>query len=289
MDRYAHINNLRLHYLDRDGREPTLLLLPGLTANARSFDGLIAAGLSPRCRTIAVDFRGRGLSDKPATGYSMAEYCGDVLGLMDELGLETAVLCGHSFGALIGLILAAQYPARFSRLIMLDSSHLLITPETVTLIKASLDRLGRTLPSMDAYLAAMRQMPYLQGYWDDHLESYFRADVRLNSDGSVQPHATPAIIAETIEHEYAEPWLESVTAVTQPVLLLNAPNPYGPPGAPPILAEKMAKETAVLFANCAYQQLPGNHITMLFGKNARKVVAAILDFGFGISESGGPV
>jgi len=278
MDRYAHINNLRLHYLDRDGREPTLLLLPGLTANARSFDGLITAGLSPRCRTIAVDFRGRGLSDKPATGYSMAEYCGDVLGLMDELGLATAVLCGHSFGALIGMILAAHHPTRFSHLIMLDSSHLLITPDTVELIKASLDRLGKTMPSMDAYLAAMRQMPYLQGYWDADLESNFRADVRVNADGTVQPQTTPAIIAETIEHEYAEPWLESVTAVTQPVLLLNAPNPYGPPGAPPILSEKMARETAVLFANCTYQQLPGNHITMLFGENAIKTVEAIKEF-----------
>jgi len=278
MDRYAHINNLRLHYLDRDGREPTLLLLPGLTANARSFDGLITAGLSPRCRTIAVDFRGRGLSDKPATGYSMAEYCGDVLWLMDELGLATAVLCGHSFGALIGMILAAHHPTRFSHLIMLDSSHLLITPDTVELIKASLDRLGKTMPSMDAYLAAMRQMPYLQGYWDADLESNFRADVRVNADGTVQPQTTPAIIAETIEHEYAEPWLESVTAVTQPVLLLNAPNPYGPPGAPPILSEKMARETAVLFANCTYQQLPGNHITMLFGENAIKTVEAIKEF-----------
>ena len=278
MDRYAHINSLRLHYLDRDGREPTLLLLPGLTANARSFDGLMAAGLSPRFRTIAVDFRGRGLSDKPAAGYSMAEYCGDVLGLMDELGLETAVLCGHSFGALIGLILAAQHSDRFSRLIMLDSSHLLITPETVELIKASLDRLGKTMPSMDAYLAAMRQMPYLQGYWDADLESNFRADVRINADGTVQPQTTPAIIAETIEHEYAEPWLERVTAVTQPVLLLNAPAPYGPPGAPPILSEKMAKETAVLFANCTYQQVLGNLITMLFGKNATAVINQITQF-----------
>ncbi|MBE2197768.1 MAG: alpha/beta fold hydrolase, partial [Anaerolinea sp.] len=229
---FVTVNNIRLHYLDHAGGAPTLALLPGLTANAHSFDGLIAAGLSPHFRTLAVDFRGRGLSDKPVTGYSMADYCGDVLGLLDELGVATAVLCGHSFGALIGLILAAQHPDRFSHLIMLDSSHLLIKPETVELIKASLERLGKTLPTMDAYLAAMRQMPYLGGYWDDAIESYYRSDVRVNPDGSVQPHATPAIIAETIEHEYAEPWLASVTAVTQPVLLLNAPAPYGPPGAP---------------------------------------------------------
>lgn len=278
MSRFIQANGLRLHLLDRPGGLPTLLLLPGLTANARSFDGLIAAGLSPRFRTIAVDFRGRGLSDKPETGYRMADYCGDVLALLDELGVETAVLCGHSFGALIGLILAAQYPDRFSHLIMLDSSHLLIKPETVELIKASLERLGKTQPSMEAYLAAMRQMPYLHGYWDSALESYYRSDVWVHADGAVQPHATPAIIAETIEYEYAEPWLNWVTAVTQPVLLLNAPAPYGPPNAPPILSEELARETAVLFTNCAYRQVPGNHVTLLFGDNATAVTHKITQF-----------
>jgi pimeloyl-ACP methyl ester carboxylesterase len=288
MSRFIQANGLQLHVLDRPGGPPTLLLLPGLTANAHSFDGLIAAGLSPRFRTIAVDFRGRGLSEKPETGYRMADYCDDVLALLDELERETAVLCGHSFGALIGLILAAQHPDRFSHLIMLDSSHLLIKPETVELIKASLERLGKTQPSMEAYLAAMRQMPYLHGYWDSSLESYYRSDVRVNADGTVQTHATPGTIAETIEHEYAEPWLKWVTAVTQPVLLLNAPAPYGPPNAPPILSEEMARETAVLFTNCAYRQVPGNHVTMLFGENARHTVVAISDFGCGISESGQP-
>ncbi len=278
---YITTNNLRLHYLERPGGMPPLLLLPGLTANAHCFDGLAAAGLSPRLRTLAVDFRGRGLSDKPESGYGMGAYVADMLGLLDGMGVETAVPVGHSFGALVGIMLAARYPHRFPKLVILDSSHLLIKPETVELIKASLERLRQRQPSMDAYLAAMKQMPYLQGYWDDSLESYYRSDVRVNADGTVQTHATPEIIGQTIDGEYAEPWAEYVAAIHQPVLLLNAPQPYGPSGAPPILSEQMARETAVLFANCTYQQVPGNHVTMIFGDNAHTVVDKITAFILG--------
>ncbi|MCA9971618.1 MAG: alpha/beta fold hydrolase [Anaerolineales bacterium] len=289
MNQYVHVNHIRLHYLDRPGGEPPLLLLPGLTANAHSLDGL-AARLSPRFRTLAVDFRGRGLSDKPETGYGMADYAADVLGLLDALGLETAVPVGHSFGALVGLILAARHPARVPALVFLDSSHLLITERTVQLVKASLDRLGQTLPSRDAYLAAMRQMPYLQGYWDADLESFYRHDVLENADGSVQTHTRPHVIAQTIDAEYAEPWLDHVRAVRQPVLLLNATAPYGPPGAPPILPEEMARETAALFANCTYHPIPGNHMTAIFGANADRIVHAVswflADVGFGMSDFG---
>lgn len=278
MSQFIHTNGIQLHYLDRPGGTPTLILLPGLTSNAHSFDGLIAAGLSPKFRTLAVDFRGRGLSSKPETGYSMAAYTADVVGLLDALAIETAVLVGHSFGALIAFIVAAQHPQRISHLINLDSSHLLITDRTVTLVKASLDRLALTLPSLDAYIEAMKQMPYLQGYWDAQIERFYRSDVCVHDNGTVTAHTRPHIIAETIDHEFAEPWVDHITAVQQPILMLNAPAPYGPPGSPPILSVEMAQETAVLCANCTYQQVPGNHITMLFGENAHTVVTAVTDF-----------
>ncbi len=278
MSKFVNVNGIKIHYLDHPGGAPTLILLPGLTANAHSFDGLVAAGLSPRFRALAVDFRGRGRSDKPDSGYSMNAYAADILALLDELQLEKAVICGHSFGALIGFVLAAQNPERFEKLAIIDSSHLLISERTVKLIKSSLDRLGQKLPSMTAYMAAMKQMPFLNGYWDDALESFYRHDMRRNEDGTVQAQTRPDIIAETIDYQFAEPWAEHVAAIKQPVLLLNATAPYGPPGAPPILTEEMARETAVLFANCAYQQISGNHVTLLFGENAKHTADAITKF-----------
>ena len=61
-------------------------------------------------------------SDKPATGYSVAEHANDVLGLMDSLGLERAVVGGHSFGAYVGIYLAAKHPDRVTKLIVIDAA-----------------------------------------------------------------------------------------------------------------------------------------------------------------------
>ena len=68
-DRYVETNGIRLHYLEHSGPGPTLVLAPGLTANAHSFDGLIAAGLPGRppssLSTCAV--AARATSPTPAT------------------------------------------------------------------------------------------------------------------------------------------------------------------------------------------------------------------------------
>ena len=49
-DRFAATNEIRLHYLDHGGDGPVLVLAPGLTANAHSFDGLMRAGLGRAAR-----------------------------------------------------------------------------------------------------------------------------------------------------------------------------------------------------------------------------------------------
>ena len=63
----------RLHYLEAGGEGLPLVLVPGLTANAHSFDGLLRAGLGDALHVLVFDARGRGLSDKPEFGYAMAD------------------------------------------------------------------------------------------------------------------------------------------------------------------------------------------------------------------------
>jgi pimeloyl-ACP methyl ester carboxylesterase len=76
---FVHTNRIRLHVLEHPGNGPTVVLLHGLTANAHVFDGLAVAGLAPRYRLLAPDLRGRGLSDKLPTGFTMADHAADAL------------------------------------------------------------------------------------------------------------------------------------------------------------------------------------------------------------------
>lgn len=272
-------NGINLHYLDHNpgALGLPLVLLPGLTSNAYVFDGLVTAGLARARRVLALDLRGRGGSDKPGTGYSMAEHAADVVGLLEGLGLEKVVLGGHSFGAWLSLYIAAHYPERVAKLLIIDAAARL-HPDVRKLIQPSIDRLGVALPSWDAYLEAMRAAPHFAGWWDEAIESYFRADVEVRADGSVIPRSQRAHILQAVAAAQGEPWMEHLPRVTQPALLLNAPGPYGPPGTPPVLPRKYAEETAALLANCRYVEVPGNHMTMMYGTGAARMVAEIEAF-----------
>ncbi|MBP1697843.1 MAG: alpha/beta hydrolase fold protein [Deltaproteobacteria bacterium] len=135
------------------GKGKEILCVHGITANCRFWDCL-ASALAPRHRVIAMDLRGRGFSDKPPLGYSIKHHCKDIAALMDDLGLERPVLMGHSLGAFISLVFAAQYPARVDRLILVDGGGKLSEDQMAKVfagIKPSLDRLGKIFPSFETF------------------------------------------------------------------------------------------------------------------------------------------
>ena len=268
-----------MFYLDAPGvpGAPTIVLLHGLSANGNSFAGVIAAGLSPAFRVIAPDLRGRARSGKPASGYMMCDHANDVIALLDALELDTVVLAGHSFGGYLAIYIAANFPSRVSKLIVIDaaiSSH----PRIPVLLKPSLDRLTRTSPSVDAYLAEVRGAPYMDGVWDESAESYFRAEITENADGSVRSATSADAIAQAAVGVGMEPWLHHVQQVKAPVLTLNAVGAFGPPGTPPLFDEIVTRATARAFADGRYAVVPGNHITLLFGAGAERLVGEIGSF-----------
>jgi pimeloyl-ACP methyl ester carboxylesterase len=123
-DRYFTVpDGLRLHYRDYPGGadKPPLLCLPGLTRNARDFAAL-AERYSPAFRVLALDFRGRALSDYdpvPAR-YSPMVYAGDVTQLLDDLGISQAIFVGTSLGGLVTMVIAATAPERIAAAIIND-------------------------------------------------------------------------------------------------------------------------------------------------------------------------
>jgi pimeloyl-ACP methyl ester carboxylesterase len=278
MDRLINANGIRLHCIDHEGGEPPVVLLPGLTANANSFDGLVEAGLAPRFRVVAIDLRGRGQSDKPATGYSMADHAADVVRLMDSLGIKDAVLGGHSFGGMLAMYIAAEYPDRVRKLIILDSAAGLISPETREMIKPSLGRLGRQFPSWDEYMAFIKRAPFFDGWWEPAIENYYRADVETAEDGSVTPRSRYENIAEAMDRVSEVDWKEVVSRIRQPALLFRATQGMSGKGSAPLLGVNTARATVDSIAHCRYMELAGNHMTMLYGEDARRSAGEIIKF-----------
>jgi pimeloyl-ACP methyl ester carboxylesterase len=116
-------DGLKLHYRDYPGPggKPPLLCLHGLTRNSRDFAEL-AERYSPRFRVLALDFRGRALIeyDPLPLRYTRLTYAGDVIELLDRLGIDEAVFVGTSLGGLVTMTVAAMAPQRIHAAILND-------------------------------------------------------------------------------------------------------------------------------------------------------------------------
>ena len=123
-DHYYTVNDgLRLHYRDYTGPSdrPPLVCLHGLTRNCRDFADL-ASRYSPDRRVLALDFRGRGMSDYdplPAR-YTPLTYAADVIQLLNQLMIDEAVFVGTSLGGLVTMTIAGMAPQRIAAAILND-------------------------------------------------------------------------------------------------------------------------------------------------------------------------
>ncbi|HEX9662005.1 MAG TPA: alpha/beta hydrolase [Candidatus Binatia bacterium] len=72
-------------------------------------------------RVVILDYRGTGLSGKPSAKYSTEMFADDAAAVLDHLGLEGAVVCGHSMGGRVAQLLALNYPRKVSKLILASS------------------------------------------------------------------------------------------------------------------------------------------------------------------------
>src|SRR4249919_2602297 len=92
---------LALSYADQgDPSGPAVLMLPGPTDSWRSYQPILDL-LPHDVHAIAVSQRGHGESSKPEKGYRVEDFAADVVPLLNALGLERAVLAGHSGSCLV--------------------------------------------------------------------------------------------------------------------------------------------------------------------------------------------
>lgn len=275
---FLEVNGIRLHYLDHAGDGPTLVLTHGLSATAHWADGLVAAGLAPACRVLSFDLRGRGLSDRPDTGYSMEDHAADLIGALDALGLDRVLLGGHSFGGLLAMYVAANTPARIERALVLDVPAE-TDPSVLEQIRPSLSRHDHVYPSRAAHLEFLRALPFIgEGDWTDDLAAYYGSEVEELPDGSVRSHCRPDQILEAAEGTYVPDWADVAARVECPTLLVRTVDPFGPPGAGPILTAEGAARVIAHLRNGRLLEAPGNHVTFAFGERARALVPELLAF-----------
>ncbi|QAY75208.1 alpha/beta fold hydrolase [Sphingosinicella sp. BN140058] len=120
---WSSSDGLRLHYRDYagDSSRAPILCIPGLTRNARDFEG-VAERLAGSRRVLCLDLRGRGQSEpcKDSARYVPATYAEDIERLLAELALDRFVAFGTSLGGLLTMVLALANRERLAGALLND-------------------------------------------------------------------------------------------------------------------------------------------------------------------------
>lgn len=123
MSGICEANGINIHYLRTGRRKPPVVLLHGLTGSGACWMPL-ARALEGEYDVVMPDARGHGHSSKPLNGYRYENHAGDVIGLIQGLGLAAPVVLGHSMGGMTAAVAASQMGKGIRAVILADPTFL---------------------------------------------------------------------------------------------------------------------------------------------------------------------
>ena len=273
-----------------EGPDP-VVCLHGITAQHRAFNAA-ARYLGPSRGLVGVDLRGRGDSDKPESGYGLEAHAADVVRVLDHLGLQSAVLAGHSMGASVALKTALEFPERVRALVLLDGGWPRVErpPEDMTEeerqeaealeegLARAFRRLDMTFESPEAYLdfwfpdqnLKMEDLP-------PELADYYLYDLG-EVEGGYNPKASRVAAEEDSPSvSSTSPTAEEMRGVTCPVALVRASQGFFP-GSDPLISDEVRDVMAGALDLRAEILLEGaNHYTMLWPEYTRIWAPRVFD------------
>src|SRR5262249_34929226 len=176
----AAVNGVNIAYAVQ-GKGPPLVLVMGYRLNSTAWPATFIAQLAKRFTVVTLDNRGTGLSDKPATGYTISTMARDVRGLLDELGFAQVHMLGYSMGGAIAQEFVRQFPDRVKGLILCAT---MAGGPSATYAEPPVVRVMRDLDGLTPEQAARRiwSVTYAPGYLDKHralAEEQMRREIAL--------------------------------------------------------------------------------------------------------------
>jgi lipase len=266
------------------GADP-VVCLHGITAQSRAFTSA-ARIVGPARGLVGVDLRGRGDSDKPGSGYGLEAHAGDVIRVLDHLGLEDATIAGHSMGAFVALRTALAYPDRVRALVLLDGgwprveapSQEEMTEEQEREVEAIREGLARAFSRLDMVFETPDD--YL-GFWfpDQNLRmedlppdlaDYYRYDLQEVEGGYNPKCSSEAAKQDSPSVTETSPTIEEMGAVRCPVALIRASEGFFP-GSRPLIPDATRDAMAGALDIRSETVLTGaNHYTMLWEPYAER-------------------
>lgn len=175
-------------------------------------------------------------------------------------------------GGFIGMSLAAQYPQRCSRLVVIDAVGA-PEPSALLSIAKSVSRLGRTYPSASAALSHMRAASTIAP-WDAFWDSYFGWELE-SFDDAVRIRTDPAAVREDSTYGSLQNVYELWPRLRCPVLLVRAGRPLAPGGGL-VVSRADAERFATEARDATVVNVAADHYSILISPPAIRAVERFL-------------
>lgn len=243
------VDGIELYY-ETHGEGKPLVLISGLGYTLWLWHRMVPI-LAEHFQVITFDNRGIGQSDQPPGPYTAQMLAADTAGLLDALGVENAIILGHSMGGFIAQAMALDYPEKVAKLILSSTSfggprHVPATPEAMKILTdVTTDALTRFKNGLTVSTSP--------GWAEKHpeiLEDWTKWRVA----NPIEPSAYQAQLAiglalfpeaAAFEHELSQ--------IKVPTLILSgAHDKVVPPDNAALLSEKIADSIVVIFPDAGH-------------------------------------
>jgi pimeloyl-ACP methyl ester carboxylesterase len=117
---YLERDGVKLYYEEAGSGEPAIVMIHGWTCNHTHWAAQVEH-FSKKHRVVTLDLRGHGESDAPEQDYTLAGFADDVAWMIEQLGLDRPIVCGHSMGGFVTAQLGKNHPDSLRARILVDS------------------------------------------------------------------------------------------------------------------------------------------------------------------------
>ena len=219
-EEWADVRSLRMRYLDWGGDGAPVLALHGLASSAHWYD-ILAPSLRQRFRIIAPDQRGHGRTTQAPDGYDWPSVAADAVGLLDVLGIEQAILFGHSWGGNVAVATAVHFPERVRALVLIDGGF--VDPQMMP--GATWEDFSRRLGPRDVSGTRAEFLARIGGQlalcWNSEVERIVQTMVH-DRDGLTYDILRPENQAQVIRAMWDDPVSDAWPRLSCPTLVVAA-------------------------------------------------------------------
>jgi 3-oxoadipate enol-lactonase len=229
----SRATGVAIHY-EIAGAGPAMVVI-----HANPFDHCLwlyqIAHFSTWFKVIAIDIRGYGRSDKVVDPYTLRDMCDDVIGVMDQEGIERAVLMGCSVGSGMAILLGLDHPERFEGIVLVGGNS-----GPSDRYRDRIDGYTTDLPGY--HIKHMRQL-VAPGFADTPLGAYL-LDMFVEREPRLDGEAIACVFRANNSTDSTPRLME----MRPPTLVVNGEHDHSLPAG---------QKTAALIPNAIHEVLPG--------------------------------